>query len=294
MRILILGKDGMLGKDLVHTFGREDLIALGHKDLDITNREAVFEKFMTIQPDIVINATGYTNVDLAENEEEKANQINGYAVGILAQACREIGATFVHFSTDYVFHGDKKTGYNEEDKTHPLNAYGRSKELGEKLLIEEMELMESEHDPEGRYFIIRTSWLFGKHGKNFVDTMLKLGADQLKAEAQGEKIKPLKVVSDQHGKPTYTVDLAEQVKWLLQSHEYPSGIYHITNEKETSWYDFARKIFDLSNMPVNVVSCSSVQYIRPAARPTNSALNNNKLPPLRPWTEALKDYLAKL
>ncbi len=284
----------MLGKDLVHAFGREDLIALGHKDLDITNRDAVFEKFMTIQPDTVINATGYTNVDLAENEEEKANQINGYAVGILAQACREVGATLVHFSTDYVFHGDKTTGCNEEDKTHPLNAYGRSKELGEKLLIEEMELMQSEHDPEGKYFIIRTSWLFGKHGKNFVDTMLKLGAEQLKAEAKGEKIKPLKVVSDQHGKPTYTVDLAEQVKWLLQSHEYPSGIYHITNEKETSWYDFARKIFDLSNMPVNVVSCSSVQYIRPAARPAYSSLNNNKLPPLRPWTEALKDYLAKL
>lgn len=303
VRILILGKDGMLGKDLVRAFGKEDLIALGFADLDITDRNAVFEKFMTIQPDVVINATGYTNVDLAEKEEIKADEVNGLSVGVLAQAAREIDATLVHFSSDYVFDGQKVKGYKEEDKTNPINAYGRGKELGEKLLIEEMELLYAEDDqipegfaaedlPEGgKYFLIRTSWLFGKHGKNFVDTMLKLGSEQLKA---GAKAKPLKVVNDQHGKPTYTVDLAEQVKWLVESHEYPSGIYHITNEKETTWFDFAKKIFDLANMPVNVVPCSSAEYVRPAARPTYSGLINNKLPPLRPWDEALKDYIAKL
>jgi dTDP-4-dehydrorhamnose reductase len=285
MRILILGKNGMLGHDLMKTFQDQDCIALGSEDLDITQKEAVFEQFMTVQPDVVLNATGYTNVDLAEQEEEKANMINGYAIGILARAAREIDATLVHFSTDYVFDGNRQKGYSEDSPTNAINAYGRSKELGEKLLIEEMEMQETADQKEGKYFLIRTSWLFGRHGKNFVDTMLKIGKDALEAG------KELKVVDDQHGKPTYTLDLAEQVRWLLQSHEYPSGIYHITNETQTTWYHFAREIFHLSNMGVNVVPCTSAEYIRPAKRPSYSSLINSKLPPLRPWKEALKAYL---
>lgn len=281
MRYLILGKDGTLGHDLEKVFAQEDFIAYGHKDLDITDREKVFEKFFTIQPDVVINATGYTNVDLAENEEEKANAINGYAVGILAKACREIEATFVHFSTDYVFKGDNQRGYKEDDMTHPINAYGRSKALGEKLLIEEMELLNQENPVEGKYFLIRTSWLFGKHGKNFVDTMLKLGSEK----------KELKVVNDQHGKPTYSLDLAKQVKWLVGSQEYPSGIYHVTNEGPTTWHHFATKIFQLAKMEVHVLPCTSAEYVRPAQRPHHSVLINSKLPPLRHWEEALKEYL---
>lgn len=288
MRILILGKNGLLGHELINAFGRDDLFALGSEELDIRDRERVFEKFMTIQPDVVINATGYTNVDEAEKEEEKANEVNGQAVSILAQGCREIGAVFVHFSTDYVFRGDMKKGYSEDAVTHPLNAYGRSKELGEKFILDEMELETSEVDAPGKYFIIRTSWLFGKHGKNFVDTMLKLGVESLKTG------KELKVVNDQHGKPTYAADLAQQVKWLVDSREYPSGIYHITNEGETSWYNFAKTIFEVANMPVTVIPCSSSEYPRPALRPQYSILINTKLPPLRPWKEALTHYISSL
>lgn len=282
MRVLILGKNGMLGHDLLKVFSKEDVIALGSTDLDITEQERVFEEFMTIQPDVVINATGYTNVDLAEKEMEKANEINGYAVGVLAKASREVGATLVHFSTDYVFDGQKPGGYREDDVTNPVNAYGRSKELGEKLLIEEMEVQQDMYEPEGKYFLIRTSWLFGKHGKNFVDTMVKLGKDQPE----------LKVVNDQHGKPTYTLDLARQVKFLLDTHEYPSGIYHVTNEEETTWYDFAKGIFGLYKNKVAVLPCTSREYVRPAVRPQYSSLVNTKLPPLRPWKEALAEYLS--
>ncbi len=206
----------------------------------------------------------------------------------MAQACREIGATFVHISTDYVFRGDSKKGYSEDVATHPLNAYGRTKELGEKLILDEMDLESSEAYSPGNYFIIRTSWLFGKHGKNFVDTMLKLGLESLKTG------KELKVVDDQHGKPTYAADLAQEVKWLVESHEYPSGIYHITNEGETSWYQFARVIFELANMPVTVIPCTSSEFPRPAQRPQYAALINTKLPPLRPWKEALSSYLNSL
>lgn len=284
MRTLILGKHGLLGHELQKVFANEDFIALDSKQLDITDEEKVVETFMTIQPDVVINATGYTNVDLAEKEGEKANAVNGYAVGILAKACREIDATFVHFSTDYVFEGDKPQGYSEDDPTHPLNAYGLSKELGEKLLIEEMELEQIPDETPGKYFLIRTSWLFAHGGKNFVDTMLKMA----------ESTNPLKVVKDQHGKPTYALDLAKQVKWLLESHEYPYGIYHITNEESTTWYEFAKAIFDLKGLQVDVVPCTSEEYVRPAKRPAYSNLINTKLPPLRPWKEALKDYLSTL
>jgi len=289
VRILILGKNGLLGHELEKVFKNEDFIVFGHEDLDVTNKEEVFEKFMTVQPDVVINATGYTNVDLAEKEVTKATAINGYAVGVLAQAAREIDATLVHFSTDYVFDGTRPQGYTEEAATNPLNVYGQSKEIGEKLLVEEMEMQRSEHDKEGRYFLIRTSWIFSKHGKNFVDTMLKLA--QEKIEKEGEKAE-LKVVSDQHGKPTYAVDLAQQVKWLLESHEYPSGIYHITNEDVTTWYDFAQEIFRLAKIPINVLPCTSAEYVRPAKRPHYSALINTKLPPLRSWKEALKEYIV--
>ncbi len=283
MRVLILGKNGMLGHDLLKVFSKEDVIAMGSADLDITDQERVFEEFMTIQPDVVINATGYTDVDLAEKEEEQANEVNGYAVGILAKACREIGATLVHFSTDYVFNGEKATGYREEDLTSAINMYGRSKELGEKLMVEEMEVQDDMYEPEGKYFLIRTSWLFGNHGKNFVDTMLKMSKEH----------KELKVVNDQRGKPTYTLDLARQVKFLLDTREYPSGIYHITNEEETTWFDFAQAIFELYKSKVRVLPCSSKEYVRPAKRPLFSTLMNTKLPPLRPWKEALAEYLSE-
>ncbi len=282
MRVLILGKNGMLGHDMEKVFSDTDMVALGFLDLDITDKEAVFETFMSIQPDIVINCTGFTDVDGAEKEEERANTINGYAVGVLARACREIDATLVHFSTDYVFHGDKKSGYNEEDGANPINAYGRSKLLGEQLIFDEMESIDPAAPKEGKYFIIRTSWLYGDHGSNFVETMMEL--------SKGKET--LRVVDDQFGKPTYTVDLCEQTKWLVTSHEYPSGVYHITNESTTTWFRFAKKIFELSKMKTRVVPCGTDEFKRPARRPKYSGLTNNMLPKLRPWEEALQDYLS--
>ena len=282
MRVLILGKNGMLGSDMQKVFSDIDYVALGRSDLDVSDQEAVFETFMSIQPDVVINCTGYTDVDGTEKNEEAADTLNGYAVGVLARACREIDATLVHFSTDYVFHGNKKSGYNEDDGLNPLNAYGRSKALGEQLIFDEMDSLSKEAPKEGKYFIIRTSWLFGRHGKNFVDTMRELG----------EQREIMSVVDDQHGKPTYTVDLCEQVKWLITSHEYPSGIYHITNEGTATWFSFAKKIFELSKMKTRVVPCSTDDFPRPARRPKYSALKNNMLPKLRSWEEALEDYIA--
>jgi dTDP-4-dehydrorhamnose reductase len=284
MRYLILGKDGMLGHDLERVFGNDDFVAYGLKDLDITNRDEVGAKLMTVEPDVVINATGYTNVDLAEKEEEKANRVNGYGVGLLAKTCREIDATLVHFSTDYVFNGQKKSGYEEDDATDPINAYGRSKALGEKLLTDEMDKMDELSQKAGNYFLIRTSWLVGHHGNNFVNTMLETA----------RKKKKIEVVNDQSGKPTFTLDLCQQVKWLLNSKEYPSGVYHVTNEGETSWYDFAREIFRLAGVSANVVACASGDFPREAARPRYSALINSKLPPLRQWEEALKEYLNEI
>lgn len=282
MRILILGKNGMLGHDLQKVFHKEDFIALDRTELDITQENDVFEKFMTIQPEIVINATGYTKVDLAEQEEELANKINGYGVGILARACREIDATFVHFSTDYVFNGKNKKGYTEETKIEPINAYGRSKALGELLLTEEMELENDDlKGTEGKYFIIRTSWLFGNHGKNFVEAIINKA---LKGE-------PFKVIDDQHGCPTFTMDLCQQVKWLVESHEYPSGIYHITNSENTTWFKFAQEILKHKGLDHLISPCTTEDYPLPAPRPKNSILLNTKLPTLRSWKESLAEYM---
>jgi len=281
MRVLILGNKGMLGRDMEKVFHGHDIIGMDKDGLDIMDREKVFETMITIQPELVINCAAYTNVDQAEKEQELADEINGFSVGVIAQACREIDATLVHFSTDYVFDGELKNGYNEEAAPNPVNQYGRSKMLGENLLMEEMELLDETTPIEGKYFLIRTSWLFGKHGKNFVETMLKLASEQ----------KQLKVVNDQHGKPTFTEDLCNQVKWLVESREYPSGIYHITNEGATTWYDFAREIFLLTNTDIDMVACSSEEYERPAKRPMNSVLLNTKLPELRDWKLALADYL---
>lgn len=305
----------MLGNDLQKIFKDCDFIALNSKELDITKRDDVFARFMTIQPEIVINAAAYTDVDGAEKAADIADVINGYAVGVLAKASREINAVFVHFSTDYVFDGETRHGHREDDKTSPINAYGRSKELGEKLVLEEMELQAWPNQAAGKYFIIRTSWLFGGHGDNFVNKMIKMIQEDLKKDleelekdtkARGKKNrtekvllesepqKLIEVVDDQFGKPTYTLDLARQVRWLLESKEYPSGIYHIVNENITNRYDFAKTILNLAKLPIFILPCSSKDYVTAAKRPKYAALMNTKLPPLRSWQEALEDYIKTL
>lgn len=274
---LIIGAKGMLGQDLVKVFSADknyDVIAWDLENLDITNKNDVFEKIGKLKPKIIINAAAYTDVDRCEDMAKKdlCMKVNGEAVGYLASCASKLNAILVHYSTDYVFSGKKQEGYKEDEKEiAPINFYGKSKALGEKKLKENTK----------KFYLIRTSWLYGKGGRNFVDTMLKLSKTK----------KELKVVNDQHGKPTYTLDLAKKTKELIDKN-LPYGIYHITNEGETTWFSFAKKIFELAKINVKVIPCTSAEFPRPASRPAYSSLINTKLSPLRPWKEALKEYLA--
>lgn len=279
-KILILGSAGMLGSDLVKVFSEYDIVGWDKKDIDLLQETEVVKKIKELGPQIIINAIAYTDVDGCESNREVATTINGCAVGYLAKAAKEIDATFVHYSTDYVFDGEKKDGYKEDDEPDsPANFYGQSKLLGEKFLKKNCE----------KYYLIRTAWLFGKNGKNFIDTILKLG----------KELKELRVVNDQHGKPTYTIDLARRTKELIEK-KYPWGIYHITNDGETTWYDFAVEIFKMfvflnpEETLGNIIPCDSSNFPRPAKRPAWSVLVNTKISPCRNWKEAVKEYLAEL
>jgi dTDP-4-dehydrorhamnose reductase len=261
IKTLIIGTKGMLGSDLCNVF--PDAVKLTHKELDITNQDQVLKYIQKIKPDVVINAAAYTDVDVCEDNQDLAFQVNGFGPGNIAEACSIIGAKLVHFSTDYVFDGTKKE-YVESDVQNPINVYGHSKLLGENKIIENMD----------DYRIIRISWLFGVHGKNFVETMLNLSRE----------MDTVKVVNDQFGKPTYTMDLASKVKEIIK---LDPGIYHITNNGICSWYEFASEIID------NIIPCTSEEFPRKAQRPKYSVLTNTKTEPMRDWKEALKDYLKE-
>ena len=259
IKTLIFGAGGMLGTDLCKVF--PDVVKLTHDDIDIADKAQVIETIKRIDPDVVVNAAAYTDVDGCEDHQELAFEFNGKAPGYIAQACSDIGATLVHYSTDYVFDGSMKK-YVESDIPAPINVYGESKFLGERNIIENMD----------NYRIIRTSWLFGTHSRNFVDTMLRLSGE----------MDTVRVVDDQFGKPTYTTDLARKTAEIVG---LAPRIYHITNEGVCSWYEFAAAIID------NVVPCSSEEFVRKAKRPKYSVLVNTKTAPMRHWWEALAEYL---
>lgn len=280
-KILILGAKGMLGSDLCFVFKKEKPICWDYKDLDITDRKKVRTKIKKLNFSIVINAAAYTNVEMAEKKFSLAKKVNAQAVKNLAEVCAEIGAIFVHYSTDYVFNGKKKNGYREDDSPeNPVNKYGLSKLLGEKEIIKCK--LENENF---KYYLIRTSWLFGSktephQHKNFVETILKLAKEK----------KELKVVNDQFGKPTYTYDLAIATKELINKRML-FGIYHLTNEGVTTWYKFAKEIIKISRLKTKIKPCKSSQYKTIAKRPKYSILINSKFPKLRSWKLALKEYL---
>ncbi|TRZ89936.1 MAG: dTDP-4-dehydrorhamnose reductase [Methanosarcinales archaeon] len=261
IKTLIFGAGGMLGTELCTVF--PDAVKLDLRDLDIRDREKVIETIEINGHDVVINAAAYTAVDDCEDNRGLAFEVNGAAPGYMAEGCKRVGATLVHYSTDYIFDGSKKE-YVESDSSNPINIYGSSKLMGEMNIIKNMD----------DYRIIRTSWLYGAHGKNFVDTMLMLS----------QKMDKVKVVNDQFGKPTYAVDLARKTKELLR---LPSGIYHITNEGVCSWYEFACAIIK------NTVPCTSDEFPRKAKRPKYSVLTNTKTTPMRHWKDALAEYLNK-
>ena len=278
-RVLVTGAAGMLGRAVAAEFARRgyEVFALSRQDLDITDFAKARDILRQARPQVVVNCAAYTNVDGAEADYYRALLVNGLGARNIALACREVGAALVHVSTDYIFDGQKSEPYEVYDTPNPLNAYGKSKLWGERAVAEVS---------GGRHFIVRTSWLFGPGGKNFVDTMLRVGREKGAA----------KVVSDQRGCPTYTVDLARAIADLVESSRY--GTYHVTNAGSTTWYEFALAIFKLAGLAVEVSPCSTAEFPRPARRPPYSVLDPFPLKEtigylLPPWEEALERYLKE-
>ena len=258
MKILITGANGMLAKAVINQFKDDnELILTDVSELDITNETKTNEYIAQKKPEYIINCAAYTAVDKAEEDIELAEKVNAIGPKNLAIAAKNNDATLVHISTDYVFNGelDITNSYLENDEIAPVTVYGKTKALGEKYISENCE----------KYYILRTAWLYGD-GNNFVRTMIKLGKEK-------EKVN---VVSDQHGSPTYTVDLASIINQVIEK-KLPYGIYHSTNEGFTTWYEFTKKIYELANINCKVNPVSSEEFIRPAKRPKNSKMSKSKL-----------------
>lgn len=276
-KILILGSHGMLGSDISNEFKSYNPILLDKEDLDLLDFEKVNETIKDISPELIINCSGYTDVDRAEDNEELANNLNAYAVENLAKICKKINCIFLQFSTEYIFDGENKNAYDENSVPNSKNAYGRSKALGEKLLQKNLK----------KYYIIRTSWLYGKNpqlgkerGINFVDKIIEL------ASTRDE----LNMVNDQFSKPTYTKDLAIAIKTIIEE-KYAYGIYHLVNEDSATPYEFAKEIFKIKSIDIKLSPISYSAYPSKVNRPINALLINTKFPHLRSWEEAVADYL---
>ena len=268
-KVLVTGANGMLGQDLCPILEDNgyEVIETDIQNLDITNSKMVEKVFLKEKPDYVIHCAAYTNVDKAEEDLETARLINAKGTENIAKACKNIDAALVYISTDYVFNGNGDKPYLPADETAPLNNYGLTKLEGEEAVKNILE----------KYYICRTSWLYGHHGKNFVETMISL-AD--KSE--------LKVVDDQVGCPTWTVELANAIVKIIENK--PFGIYHTCGSNSTSWYGFAKEIFSQMGLNVNLKPCATDEFPRPAKRPAYSIMENKGI--CRDWKCALKDYLA--
>ena len=315
-KVLITGSSGMLGTDLCRELGGDyEVYGIDNRSraglnlpynsapaeqryykCDITDEAETLRVFTETKPDFVIHTAAWTDVDGCELGKDKAYKINSEGTENVALGCKETGATLIYISTDFVFDGKKRSPYKETDRTNPLSIYAESKLLGENAIDRILT----------GYFIVRTGWLYGKNGKNFVDTII--------AKAGTEK--ELKVVDDQVGSPTYTVDLAKAIRRLLKSareklvnrgragfnlpyNKLPEvcGIYHISNSGSVSWYEYAKTILKLTGSTMKVVPITSEELNRPANRPAMSVLDNSKFIKLtgykmRNWKEALKDYIT--
>lgn len=284
MKTIIIGAGGMLGHALMEAFAQYKPLGWDLQEIDITQEQDVMTKINGEKPELIINAAAYTNVDKAQTEKELAFKVNAQGVKNLAQAARQNNAILMHYSTDYVFGNEKKEGYTEDDKPeHPVNIYGESKLAGEQKLL--VYTLNPKPYPL-KYFLIRSSWLFGPDGKNFVQTIVNLAASNPE----------LKIVNDQWGKPTYTKDLAKATKELIDN-DYQFGTYHLVNEPATNWYEFTKEILAIKNKNQSqtiIIPVSSNEFPRPAKRPYRSILLNTKGPKLRIWQEALKEYVPTL
>lgn len=273
-KVLITGAKGQLGTDLCHVLSSDyNIIATDIDELDITNPDDVVANFTLYEPDIVIHAAAFTDVDACETEQAHAFRINAMGTQNVALACQEFHARMVYISTDYVFDGSMRVPLREYHKTCPLNVYGESKLLGEQI-VQHLVM---------RHFIVRTSWLFGGGGRNFPKTIMRLASERSE----------IGVVNDQWGRPTFSHDLAHAIAHLINSPFY--GIYHISNPPETTWYEFAKKIVELAGLKCEVKPISTSEYPRPAKRPPWSVLDDfvwrvRGFPQLRTWEEALKEF----
>lgn len=280
MKVLVTGAEGQLGYDICRQLqsDRIDHHGVDIRDFDLTDRRAVMEYIRNYSPTHVVHCGAYTAVDKAEQDADLCYAVNGDGTANVASACREVGAEMMYFSTDYVFDGhSKETPWNEYDPADPQGVYGMSKYRGEYAVREQLE----------RYYVLRISWVFGKNGRNFVQTMLNLGRNH----------NEVTVVCDQYGAPTYTRDVAAIVPGLLESGRY--GTYHTPNEGITTWYDFAKDIFQEAGMNTKVVPVLTGEYPAVAKRPRNSRLSTEALKragfgPLPHYHDALVRYLEEI
>lgn len=281
MKILVTGAKGMLGTDLVRILEENEykVFATDIEELDITQFDSLEKKVSNISPNVIINCAAFTDVDKAEEELDKAFLINGIGVQNLALVCKDLDIDLCHISTDYIFDGTKEGPYMPGDSPNPINTYGKSKLAGEKYIQEIL----------NKFYIIRTSWLYGKYGKNFVYTVLNLAKKQ----------RELKIVNDQVGSPTWTITLSQVIAKLIQTQKY--GIYHVTDKTENgiTWYEFAKEILRLYKINTEVIPIKTENFPRPANRPKNSVLDltlinsvlNESLPP---FEESLKAFLSQI
>lgn len=277
MRTLILGAGGQLGRDLVAAFhAAGEVRGYTHAEVDLTDEDAVYRVVEQFPPDLILNAAAYTNVDAAEEDLERAFMVNEAAARHVAELAEYRGVPVVYFSTDYVFGNAKITPYEVDDPQHPLGVYGMSKAAGEAATRKACM----------RHFIIRTAWLYGPGGNNFVEKILRAAATRPK----------LRVVEDEVGSPTHTRDLAEATYYLVRSKHY--GTYHVVNGGACSRYQQAQAIVELAGLPTEVEPCLSTEFPSKAERPHYSVLSTHAYEEatghmLRPWRDALSDYLQR-
>ncbi len=277
-KVLILGAQGMLGHDLLEVFSKKYTVTgLDIEDFDITRQGATRKTIKEFSPDVVINAAGYTDVDGCEKKINKAFAVNGQGTKNVAKGCCDSGSKLIYLSTDYIFDGTKGSPYREDDPPNPLSIYGESKLMGERYIEEILD----------DYLIVRTQWLYGKHGRNFVETILALA----------EERDHIEVVHDQQGSPTYTADLSRAIAALVAKDV--RGTFHVSNSGSCSWYDFAVEILRLANSAqVEIMPISSTVLNRPAKRPYYSILNCQRLEretgfEMRSWQMALQEYFQR-
>ncbi|MEC0258405.1 dTDP-4-dehydrorhamnose reductase [Paenibacillus lautus] len=285
MKVLVTGAKGQLGQDATNVLTEVgyQVIGCGREELDITNMEQCGQVISAYNPDIIIHCAAFTAVDAAESDMDGAYLVNAIGTRNVAVSAEKLGTTVVYISTDYVFNGNSETTYVEYDDTDPQTIYGRSKLAGEQMI----------RNFCSKWFIVRTSWVFGLHGNNFVKTMLRLGQEKPQ----------LKVVNDQKGSPTYTVDLAKFLLNLISTEKY--GLYHASNSGSCTWYEFTQAIFEEARdqlgleITAELQPCTTAEFPRPAPRPANSVMDHlsirlNQLQDLPHWREGLKQFMLDM